>query len=48
MSDTLVDAPVRPNDPVIRLDPADNVVVAREAIPAGTEIGSEGVVTLAD
>ncbi|MCF3932405.1 altronate dehydratase family protein [Acuticoccus sp. M5D2P5] len=50
MSDsaTLATAPTRPNDPVIRLDPADNVVVAREAIPAGTHIGSEDVTTLAD
>ncbi|UOM33196.1 UxaA family hydrolase [Acuticoccus sp. I52.16.1] len=48
MTDTLVNAPVRPNDPVIRLDPDDNVVVAREDIPAGTEVGSEGVTTLAD
>lgn len=41
-------APVRANDPVIRLDPADNVVVAREDISAGTLIGSEDVTTLAD
>ncbi|MBJ3776284.1 UxaA family hydrolase [Acuticoccus mangrovi] len=43
-----LDAPTRPNDPVIRLDPADNVVVAREALPAGTTIGSEEVTTLQD
>ncbi len=48
MTDVLAAPPVRPNDPVIRLDPDDNVVVAREDIPAGTEIGSEGVTTLAD
>ncbi|ORE91951.1 UxaA family hydrolase [Acuticoccus yangtzensis] len=47
MSD-LLETPVRPNDPVIRLDPEDNVVVAREPIAAGTEIGSEGVTALAD
>lgn len=34
--------------PVIRLDPADNVVVARVEIPAGTHIASEGVTTRAD
>lgn len=38
----------RPNDPVIRLDPADNVVVAREAIAAGTPIGSEEIVAASD
>ena len=33
--------------PVIRLDPADNVVVAREDIPEGTDIGG-GIVTRQD
>lgn len=33
---------------VIRLDPADNVVVARVDIPAGTEIAAEGIVALHD
>ena len=32
--------------PVIRLDPADNVVVARDEIAAGTEIADEGIVAL--
>ena len=32
-------------NPVIRLDPADNVAVAREDIAAGTEIPSEGIKT---
>ena len=32
--------------PVIRLDPADNVVVARDEIGAGTEIADEGIVAL--
>ena len=32
--------------PVIRLDPADNVVVARVELPAGTLIASESVTTL--
>ncbi|MEX5624256.1 SAF domain-containing protein, partial [Pseudomonas syringae] len=32
--------------PVIRLDAADNVVVARVEIPAGTAIPGEGVTTL--
>lgn len=35
-------------DPVIRLDPADNVVVAREAIAAGTRLEAEGVTVLQD
>ena len=35
-------------DPVIRLDPADNVVVAREPVAAGTPIASEGVRALQD
>lgn len=35
-------------DPVIRLDPKDNIVVAREMIPAGTSIPSEGVTSLQD
>ncbi len=34
--------------PVIRLDPADTVVVAREDIPKGTRIESEGLTALAD
>ncbi|MFY0634150.1 MAG: altronate dehydratase [Vannielia sp.] len=34
--------------PVIRLDEADNVVVARVEIAAGTTVASEGVVTLHD
>lgn len=34
--------------PAIRLDPADNVVVARVDIPAGTAIPGEGVTTLHD
>ncbi|WP_172297714.1 UxaA family hydrolase [Pseudoruegeria sp. HB172150] len=42
MTDTLL------RSPVIRLDPADNVVVARVEIPAGTEIPEEGVTTSAD
>ena len=32
--------------PVIRLDPADNVVVARVELPAGTQIASESLTTL--
>lgn len=32
--------------PVIRLDPADNVVVARIELPAGTAIAAEGITTL--
>lgn len=42
MVDTLERA-VRANTPVIRLDPADNVAVARENIDAGTLIASEEV-----
>ena len=34
--------------PTIRLDPADNVVVARHDIAAGTEIPEEGITALAD
>lgn len=34
--------------PVIRLDPADTVVVAREDIAKGTRIDSEGLAALAD
>lgn len=34
--------------PTIRLNPADNVVVARHRIPAGTELSREGVRTLVD
>lgn len=34
--------------PVIRLDPADNVVVARKAIAAGAAIAAEGLTTLQD
>jgi altronate hydrolase len=34
--------------PVIRLDNADNVVVARVEIAAGTEVSSEGIITLQD
>lgn len=34
--------------PVIRLDPQDNVVVARVEIPAGTVIASEGLTALHD
>ncbi|WP_420391302.1 UxaA family hydrolase [Acuticoccus sp.] len=41
--DVVRPAPARPNDPVIRLDAADNVVVAREEIAEGTHIGSEDV-----
>ncbi|WP_245189050.1 UxaA family hydrolase [Mameliella alba] len=37
-----------PAAPVIRLDPRDNVVVARAALPAGTEIPGEGVMALQD
>ncbi len=37
----------RANTPVIRLDPADNVVVAREEIAEGTAIPSEEVTTRA-
>ncbi|MEJ8825948.1 altronate dehydratase family protein [Variovorax humicola] len=33
-------------NPFIRLDPKDNVVVARIEVPAGTEVASEGVTTL--
>lgn len=36
----------RETSPVIRLDPADNVVVARTEIAAGTAIASEGISTL--
>jgi altronate hydrolase len=32
-------------DPIIRLSPRDNVVVARRDIPAGTNLPSEGIVT---
>jgi altronate hydrolase len=39
-TDTLV------RSPAIRLDPADNVVVARVELPAGTDIAEEGVTTL--
>ncbi|MDF0595925.1 UxaA family hydrolase [Psychromarinibacter halotolerans] len=38
-----IDTQIR--NPVIRLDPADNVAVAREDIAAGTEIPSEGIKT---
>jgi altronate hydrolase len=39
----------RPNfNPFIRLDPADNVVVARMPVPAGTPVPAEGTVTLQD
>ncbi len=34
--------------PVIRLDPADNVVVARVEIPTGTAITNESLTTLQD
>lgn len=34
--------------PVIRLDPADNIVVARDRIPAGTWIPEEGVTALTE
>lgn len=34
--------------PVIRLDPADNIVVARTDIPAGTRIECEDITTLQD
>ncbi|MCR0982364.1 UxaA family hydrolase [Roseomonas populi] len=40
---------IRPNyNPFIRLDPRDNVVVARLAVAAGTAVPAEGVVTLQD
>ncbi|WP_371928369.1 UxaA family hydrolase [Oceanicola sp. 502str15] len=39
---------VMEKSPVIRLDEADNVVVARVEIAAGTTVASEGVVTLHD
>ena len=42
MTQTLV------KSPVIRLDPADNVVVAREDLPAGLDIAAEGVTTRHD
>lgn len=35
-------------NPVIRLDPHDNVVVARAKIPAGTSIPHENIVTLSE
>ncbi|MBP0447298.1 altronate dehydratase [Roseomonas sp. SSH11] len=39
----------RPNfNPFIRLDPADNVVVARMPVPAGTPVPAENTVTLHD
>jgi len=41
-----MDAPV--TSPVIRLDAADNVVVARVEIPAGTRIEAEGLTTRQD
>ncbi|TPG44895.1 altronate dehydratase [Roseomonas nepalensis] len=42
-------SPPRPNaNPFIRLDPADNVVVARMPVPAGTAVPSEGTVTRHD
>ena len=34
--------------PVIRLDPADNIVVARRPVPAGTWIPSEGITAQSD
>ncbi len=34
------------SNPTIRLDPLDNVVVAREDIPAGAYIAAEGITTL--
>lgn len=34
--------------PVIRLDAADNIVVARQPVPAGTWIASEGIAARAD
>ena len=37
-----------PVNPFIRLDPLDNVVVARIPVPAGTDVPSEGVVTRQD
>ncbi len=39
---------MRAHDPIIRLDPNDNVVVARVDLPAGTNIVSEGLTTLVD
>jgi len=38
----------RPFNPFIRLDPNDNVVVARTAVPAGTAVPSENLTTLQD
>lgn len=35
-----------PRNPFIRLDPKDNVVVARTEVPAGTEVPGEHLVTL--
>lgn len=35
-------------NPTIRLDPADNVAVARQDIPAGTAIPEEGITLLSD
>ncbi|SHJ59303.1 altronate hydrolase [Roseomonas rosea] len=45
-----MDGPIaRPNfNPFIRLDPADDVVVARMPVPAGTAVPSENTVTLHD
>lgn len=40
--------PTAEKSPVIRLDPADNVVVARIDIPAGTDIPAEGVTAQQD
>ncbi|MGI3170873.1 UxaA family hydrolase [Pseudooceanicola sp. C21-150M6] len=42
---TITNAPV---NPFIRLDPLDNVVVARMPVSAGTPVPSEGVTTLQD
>ena len=35
-------------NPFIRLDPKDNVVVARMGVPAGTPVPSENLVTRQD
>lgn len=43
----VLERPTRANTPVIRLDPADNVVVAREEIAAGTFIPSEDILARA-
>jgi len=37
-----------PINPFIRLDPHDNVIVARSNVPVGSEVAAEGIVTLHD